>query len=514
VFPTEGALNIIWSLGPYDDFTTEHLHRGSGTLLIGGYEPPGTGDLDGVVEVGEYEYSVSWNFGKYVLYWRIDDDTVSWAIEAQTEGWVSIGFDPENMMQGADIYFGWVDRGEAHMIDAYATGPTGPHPPDIHLGGTTDILAFNATEVDGITTLEFSRLLVTGDVWDKNIPTWGELKIIWAMSDVDDFAASHPVNGTDSILMGPGGPPPVADLDGNISDGEYDFVAEVAGGDMRIHWRVDGDQIYFALEAKTTGWVCIGLDPKTIMKNADMIFGWVDGSGTVHIEDAYSTGTTGPHPRDTDQTGTFDILSFGGTEAGGWTTIEFMRNMTTGDSKDKPIPLGELKIIWAMGGSDDWNSKHMRVGTATLDIATGESESSETSTLWPFHAILMVAGLSLMLAGVSMIYNKGSKRFGSTWFKHHKNWMAIGVIAGGAGLLMGIYMISTSTGVHLRIPHTWFGLLALAFALTNLSLGIAFLKARKKKKVIRKWHRQVGRVAVGLMIISLVMGLIVAFSGG
>ncbi|NIP36857.1 MAG: hypothetical protein GWN18_17980, partial [Thermoplasmata archaeon] len=55
--------------------------------------------------------------------------------------------------------------------------------------------------------LEFTRLLATGDDWDKDIPPWGDLKVIWAMSDVDDFAASHPVNGTATITMGPGGPP-------------------------------------------------------------------------------------------------------------------------------------------------------------------------------------------------------------------------------------------------------------------------------------------------------------------
>ncbi|NOQ54666.1 MAG: hypothetical protein GQ558_08700, partial [Thermoplasmata archaeon] len=221
-----------------------------------------------------------------------------------------------------------------------------------------------------------------------------------------------------------------------------------------------------------------------------------------------------PHPPDTDQGGTFDIISFGGTEEDGWTTIEFVRNMTTGDGKDKAIPEGELKVIWAMGSSDDWNSKHDRVGYATLNIATGESESSETSTLWPYHAILMAAGLSLMLAGVAMIYQKKSKRFAGTWFNNHRNLMSVGVIAGGAGLLMGYYMIANSSGVHLRIPHTWLGLLALAFAFANLSLGVAFLKSRKKKKVIRKWHRQVGRVAVALMITSVVMGLVVAFGGG
>jgi len=511
-FPVEGAVNIIWSMSPFDDFTQEHLARGTGTLLVGGFEPPGTGNLDGVVMPGEYEYSVSWNFGKYVLHWRVEDDRVFWAIEAQTEGWVSIGFDPENMMQGADIYFGWVDRGEAHMLDAFATGPTGPHPPDVHLGGTSDIIAFNATETDGLTTLEFVRLLATGDDWDKDIPPWGDLKVIWAMSDEDDFAASHPVNGTATITMGPGGPPG-EELDGVIDENEYPFMARVADGDMEIHWKVEGDNITFAIRAKTTGWVSIGFDPENAMLRADMVFGLVKGGSPLAI-DAWSTGATGPHPEDTELGGTFDILAYGGTETDGWTTIEFTRKLITPDGFDKSIPRdGKLKVIWAFGVTDDWNSKHSRVGYATLDIATGESESEETSTLWPYHAILMVTGLALMLFGVMMIYRKKSERFASTWFQHHKTMMSIGVVAAGAGLVLGFYMIASTTGVHLRIPHTWIGLLALVFAFANLSLGIAFLKSRKKK-VIKRYHRQVGRIAVALMVLTVASGLLVAFGGG
>ncbi|NIP35749.1 MAG: hypothetical protein GWN18_09230, partial [Thermoplasmata archaeon] len=212
--------------------------------------------------------------------------------------------------------------------------------------------------------------------------------------------------------------------------------------------------------------------------------------------------------------GTFDILAYGGTEEGGWTTIEFTRLLSTEDGFDKDIPEeGKLKVIWAMGDGDDWNAKHTRVGTATLDIATGESESEETPILWPFHAIMMVAGMSLMLFGVTMIYSKNTKRFMGTWFHHHKNWMSVGVSAAGVGLIIGFYMIATTTGVHLRVPHTWIGLLALVFSFLNLSLGVAFLKSRKKK-VIKKYHRQVGRVAVGLMVLTVITGLVLAFGGG
>jgi uncharacterized membrane protein YozB (DUF420 family) len=148
-----------------------------------------------------------------------------------------------------------------------------------------------------------------------------------------------------------------------------------------------------------------------------------------------------------------------------------------------------------------------------LDIATGESESEEASKLWPVHAVVMTVGLGLMLLGVAMVYSKKRERFASTWFKHHKNSMAIGVSAAGAGLMMGVYMIAVSTGVHLRLPHTWLGLVALALAFVNLGLGIAFLKTKKKKQ-IKRVHRQVGRAAVAFMVLTVVSGLVVVLGSG
>lgn len=163
----------------------------------GGDCPP---TLDGIIDSGEYDFSATFGGGNFKLHWKIDSDSILIAMEGKTNGWVAIGFDPENRMEGADMVFGWVtSSGSAQAVDTYATGPTGPHPKDTDLGGKSDILCFGGIESGGKTLIEFKRLLSTGDSKDKNIPTSGELTIIWALGPNDDFDSQHSERGAGKI---------------------------------------------------------------------------------------------------------------------------------------------------------------------------------------------------------------------------------------------------------------------------------------------------------------------------
>jgi hypothetical protein len=116
---------------------------------------------------------------------------------------VALGFGAESMMQGADMAIGWVeDDGTAFVLDCYSTGPYGPHPPDTELGGKDDLVAFAATEKDGVTTIEFSRPIAAIDAYDKPIVP-GE-PYIWAYGPTDDFDEYHPVAGYGTLDV-PGG---------------------------------------------------------------------------------------------------------------------------------------------------------------------------------------------------------------------------------------------------------------------------------------------------------------------
>jgi hypothetical protein len=158
--------------------------------------------IDGVIHPEEYAGSSAFQDGIFTVYWHDFGDILYLGITGKTSGWIAIGIDPEQMMLGADMIFGWVDSSGTTCMDMYSTGGTGPHPPDVDLGGTSDIIAYAGTEVNDVTTLEFSRPLVSADQYDKNIQTDMETHIIWAIGGADSMDARHTDRGSGVINIG------------------------------------------------------------------------------------------------------------------------------------------------------------------------------------------------------------------------------------------------------------------------------------------------------------------------
>lgn len=145
---------------------------------------------DGIISEGEYSSEA--DFDDIRLWWHHDDTFLYVAMEGDTTGWVAVGLDPDNGMQGASYLFGFVDDGEAMLWDAYGTAPTGPnHPPDEDLGGTDDIVAFTGVEEAGITRFEAQIPLDSGDPYDKALEPGETYPIIVAIGGEDDFNAYH-----------------------------------------------------------------------------------------------------------------------------------------------------------------------------------------------------------------------------------------------------------------------------------------------------------------------------------
>lgn len=173
----------------------------------------------------------------------------------------------------------------------------------------------------------------------------------------------------------PASPPPAAPPqaspsvawtpDGVITAGEYS--GSKTYGDYAIHWRVDDQYICVGMAAKTSGWVSVALQPGSGMKGADMILGFVKDA-KAEVQDLYCTDNMGTHPADTALGGTDDILSAGGRETGGITTIEFKRSLATSDKYDLPFKKVVNKIMWAYGSSDNSASKHINRGYGEIDL--------------------------------------------------------------------------------------------------------------------------------------------------
>jgi hypothetical protein len=121
------------------------------------------------------------------------------------------------------------------------------------------------------------------------------------------------------------------------------------------------------MKAKTSGWVAMAVQPGSRMLNADMVFGFVE-EGEVTVYDLFSTGSTGPHPPDTELGGSNDILDFAGSEADGYTTIEFKRALITGDEYDNELSQGANQILWSYGASDNFALRHINRGYGEINL--------------------------------------------------------------------------------------------------------------------------------------------------
>jgi hypothetical protein len=158
--------------------------------------------LDGKIGSKEYEFDAAFQGGLYKIYWTINNDTINLAMLAKTKGWVAIGIEPTFRMKDADMIFGWVTSdGLVRVLDAYSTGPTGPHPSDVSLGGTIDILEFGGSQENNWTIIEFTRKLDTGDSYDNVIPEEGIIDIIWAYGSNDDYTDQHSDRGAGTVNL-------------------------------------------------------------------------------------------------------------------------------------------------------------------------------------------------------------------------------------------------------------------------------------------------------------------------
>jgi hypothetical protein len=75
------------------------------------------------------------------------------------------------VLDNANIVYGWVDddSGAAEVLDAHSLGAYGPIVADTSRRGSDDILDHAGVQEGGITTVEFTRRLNTGDELDSSL---------------------------------------------------------------------------------------------------------------------------------------------------------------------------------------------------------------------------------------------------------------------------------------------------------------------------------------------------------
>ena len=163
---------------------------------------------DGIV--GESEYSRSmllqgharqgYSGGEMEISWKNDPEYLYLGLNGSTDGWLAIGFEPQEWMKNADIILASVQGSKAVALDEYCTGNYGPHIEDTLLGGTNDISEFGGSKGAGRTVVELKRKLNTGDKFDKAFSPGQAISIIWALSQNPDISRKHNVAYGEGII--------------------------------------------------------------------------------------------------------------------------------------------------------------------------------------------------------------------------------------------------------------------------------------------------------------------------
>jgi len=150
-------------------------------------------------------------------------------------------------------------------------------------------------------------------------------------------------------------------------DGDEDGTPPVNpdnGGSITIDritftWKPEGENLNATVSAPTTGWVAVGFDPAVVMKDANLVIGYVE-DGEVFIRDDYGDTLFG-HDADVNGGGRDDVTNKQGKEEGGITEISFTIPLDSGDERDRKLVTGEThKVLFAYGpdGADDFFTKH------------------------------------------------------------------------------------------------------------------------------------------------------------
>ncbi|RKX78764.1 MAG: hypothetical protein DRP60_05175 [Spirochaetes bacterium] len=130
--------------------------------------------------------------------WRIENGYLEGELKSPGKGWVAVGFNPENLMQGADFVIGYVEDGNVYVRDDYGSWYTS-HDSDISMNGSEDIEVLGGGEDESGTTVQFRKPLSSEDANDHTFTIGEEIPVIFAYSNEDSFTGMHLKKGKTKI---------------------------------------------------------------------------------------------------------------------------------------------------------------------------------------------------------------------------------------------------------------------------------------------------------------------------
>jgi len=152
---------------------------------------------DGVIEPLEYDGMLDDPSTGMSVHWEHDAELLYVGLTAPGTGWLSIGFGPERMMQGANIVIGAIVDEALSIEDHYGNAPTSHRKDDID-----HIVQAAGREINGESILEFAIPLDSGDAQDKTLLPGRKVVVILAYhSSNDRLTSRHTARSTVSLEL-------------------------------------------------------------------------------------------------------------------------------------------------------------------------------------------------------------------------------------------------------------------------------------------------------------------------
>lgn len=153
-------------------------------------------------------------------------------------------------------------------------------------------------------------------------------------------------------------------VDGAIAEGEYAGSITHEDSGTVVHWTLEGDMLYVAVEATAEGWLGFGFAEAVDNRKAGFdqyMFAMVDGELVAY--DMFQDRARGEPALDEDEGGTNNVAEFAATHEGDAWVLEFSRPADTGEETDTAATSG-MSIVAAVAFGD------------TMDIERDHERSS------------------------------------------------------------------------------------------------------------------------------------------
>eukprot|EP01127_Copromyxa_protea_P012926 TRINITY_DN3410_c0_g1_i1.p1 TRINITY_DN3410_c0_g1~~TRINITY_DN3410_c0_g1_i1.p1 ORF type:complete len:575 (+),score=109.78 TRINITY_DN3410_c0_g1_i1:31-1725(+) len=466
------------------------------------------------------------------VHWKplLEDGTVSMALRTTTDGYVSVAYPGDTYGMVGDAIIGWVSGGTADVQSYYLKGKSSSA---VVANSELTISNVSGTEVDGVTTIYFSRLLNAGfnpitDITQVNmtVASGGTDKLALHSCRSNSLSTVNLETGEVSTAPPPTPPTPTPTpppTDGGDDDGQVigeDLIAagysffQTLGCRVAVYWmpiEEGTEEVKFAVRGALDGWVGIGFPSDSVLKmvGSDSVIGWVDGSDT-SIDSYYLEG------KSTDKiiaNSLMEITDHSATLEDGVTTLYFTRTLSSGYN---PIinPASVPVITAVLEGEHHLAYHSCSSDLFLLNLLSGSgAEGYSGDERKDAHGALMIIGWgTFLIVGVMIArYGKDVLTEGG-WFRVHQILQGIGLFLTTIGLIIAFVMVD---GAHFTTDfHGQLGLTVMILAYLQ-TLGGIFRphvpQEGQEKTTLRKAfeiaHPWGGRITLLLSIITIFAGI-------